>query len=93
LFSVIALSHRDDVPSTAAWRPNNHHHTPGEISDRLKSRLAIVTPAINDIQAATTKHMRRIGEVDCPVIKGLLSLGRVERDPHSIIVPPKMAAH
>jgi hypothetical protein len=44
--TVIALSHRDDMPGFVARRPNNHHHSIGKKSDRLQARLAIITPRV-----------------------------------------------
>jgi hypothetical protein len=88
LFSVIAFSHRDDVSSTPAWRPDHHDHAPGQVADRLKSRLTIVAPPIGSIQMAATEDFERIGKVDRPFGEGLRPFRPVERDPHLFIVHP-----
>jgi hypothetical protein len=82
LFSLIALPHRNDVSGAGAWRPDHHHHAPGEVSDRLHADLAVVAPAIPDIQRAAGEDVQRVGEVERPLGKGLVPLGAMERDPH-----------
>jgi hypothetical protein len=83
LFSFIALPHRYDAPSLAAWRPNHHDHSPGEISNGLHSDFAVVAPPVFDIERAAGEDVPRIGEVNRPLGKRLGALRAIKRDPHT----------
>jgi hypothetical protein len=81
------------VSSTTTLNPNDHHHAPSHVSDRVKSRLAIVAPMIGDSEPAATKDVHGIGKVDRSIMQRTVQPGRIERNLHLIIVPPKITRH
>ena len=76
------------MPGFPTRRPDDHHHSIGEESDRLEARFAIVPPRILHGNCRTGKDDRCISELQAALVKSSPTLHRVERDFHFLSVPP-----
>jgi hypothetical protein len=52
------------VPRTAAWRPDNDHHTTTQVPNRDDPRFAVVPAIIRKIQRVAAKDLCCIFEVE-----------------------------
>ena len=73
----------------AARRPNDHHHPPAQIADRLITNLSIVKPRIPHVDMATGEHQRRVQEIETALAKRGFPLGWIEGNLHCNICTPK----
>jgi hypothetical protein len=87
-FTVIALSHRHNVPRRAARRPNYHHHSIGKKSDCLITYFAIVPADVLHSDRWTGKDDGGVSEIQTPLVESRLTLCRIGRDLHAIKCTP-----
>src|SRR3954463_15128989 len=81
-FSVICFSHGDDVPGIFPLCPDQDHHSSFKKTSGDDPGLSVISPLINLINREACEDLRRIGEVDLPLLKSRFPLLRIERDLH-----------
>jgi len=72
------------MPGFVTRRPDDHHHSISEESDRLEACFAIVPPRVLYGNRQTSKNDRRVGEFQAAPVKSSLPLCRIERDFHAV---------
>lgn len=72
------------MPGLVTRRPDNHHHSICEESDRLEPRFAIVSPRVLYGNRQTGKDDQYVGEFQAAPVKRSLPLYRIERDFHAV---------
>jgi hypothetical protein len=73
------------MPGFITRRPNNHHHSLGQKSDRLEARLAIIRRVFWTVIVGPAKT---IDASETPLAESSLTLRRIERDLHTIKCTP-----
>jgi hypothetical protein len=80
LFSLIGLSHGDDVPGAVALREDHDHGAASKQSQTDDSGFTIVSPVIGELDRGACEDVLRIEEVQATLLQGSQTLGRVKAD-------------
>jgi hypothetical protein len=75
----MAVPHRNDVAARAALSPYDHNHSAVEETGADPANLAVVKPVVDHRHRVAGKHLLGVNrEIETPMCKGPVALGRIE---------------